>query len=69
MDPCHRNICFNLVDKLIMDQYDAPKQHTPSGALHSIFYVDGEQAKRVGSKTCVTHNGIKYNMDVNFKNG
>ena len=37
-----------------MDQYDAPKQHTPSGGLHYKFYVDGEKAKRIGSKTCLS---------------
>ena len=52
-----------------MDQYDATKQHTPSGRLHYIFYVDGEQAKRIGSNTCLTHTGIEYNTDVKFKNG
>ena len=60
---------LDLVDKLNMVQYDVPKQHTPSSGLHYIFYVNGEQAKRIGSETCITHNGIKYNMDVKFKNG
>ena len=60
---------LNLVDKLDMDQYDAPKQNTPSSGLHYIFYVNGKQAKRLGSKTCITHNGLEYNMDVNFQNG
>ena len=58
---------LDLVDELDMDQYFAPKQHTPSGGLHYIVYVDGEQAKRIGSKTCITYNGVKYNMDVKFK--
>ena len=53
---------------LDMDQYGAPKQHTPSIGLHYIFNVDGEPIKRMGSKTCITHNGIKYSMDVKFKN-
>ena len=38
---------LDLVDELDMDQYDAPKQHTPSSGLHYIFYVDGEQAKQI----------------------
>ena len=38
--------------KLNMDQYEAPRQFTPSGGLHYIFYVDGEQAKRIGTRTC-----------------
>ena len=37
--------------------------------MHFIFYVDGEQAKRIGSKTCITYNGTKYNMDVKFRDG
>ena len=38
-----------------------PKQHAPSGGLHCIFDVDGEQAKRINSKTCTTHKGtISY---------
>ena len=49
-------IGLNLVDELRMDPYDAPKQHTPSSGLHYIYYVDGEQGKRKGSKTCITHN-------------
>ena len=32
-------------------------------------YVDGEQAKRISSRTCITYEGINYNMDVKFKNG
>ena len=32
-----------LAKKLNMDQYDAPKQKTPSGGLHYIFYVDAQQ--------------------------
>ena len=35
---------LELAKELNMDQYYAPKQHTPSGGLHYIFYVDGEQA-------------------------
>ena len=34
---------LELVDKLNMDQYDAPEQNTPSGGLHYIFYVDAQQ--------------------------
>ena len=55
---------LDLAEELDMDPYHAPKQHTPSGGLHYIFYVDGEQAKRIGSRTCITYKGIKYNMDV-----
>ena len=66
---CDATSGLHFSDELDMDQYDAPKQHTPSSGLHYIFNVDGEQAKRIGSKTCITHNGIKYSMDVKFKNG
>ena len=59
---------LDLVDEVNMDQYDAPKQHTPSSGLHYIFNVDGEPIKRMGSKTCITHNGIKYSMAVKLKN-
>ena len=33
-----------LVKKLNMNQYDAPKQLTPSKGCHCIFYVDAKQA-------------------------
>ena len=35
-----------LAKKLNMDQYDAPKQKTPSGGLHYIFYVDASRRIR-----------------------
>jgi hypothetical protein len=61
---------LDLAEMLDMDQYFAPKQHTPSGGLHYIFYVDAEQAKQVGGgMTGITYKGVKYNMDVKFKNG
>ena len=34
---------LELAEKLNLDQYDGPKQLTPSGGLHYIFYVDGVQ--------------------------
>ena len=42
---------LELVKKLNMDQYDAPKQKTPSGGLHYIFYVDAQQKKHINSRT------------------
>ncbi|MFM7988150.1 MAG: hypothetical protein ACKPKO_53440, partial [Candidatus Fonsibacter sp.] len=60
---------MKLAMQLKMDQYDAPKPYTPSSGLHYIFYVDGEQAKRIGSITCITYKGVKYAIDVKFKNG
>jgi len=58
-----------LAKKLNMDQYDAPKQKTPSGGLHYIFYVDAQQKEHINSRTTITHQGVVYNMDVKFKNG
>ncbi|MFM7978006.1 MAG: hypothetical protein ACKPKO_01710, partial [Candidatus Fonsibacter sp.] len=52
-----------------MDQYDAPKQKTPSKGLHYIFYVDAQQKKHIKSRTMITYQGAKYNMDVKFENG
>ena len=52
-----------------MNQYDAQQQNTPSSGLHYILYVDGEQAQRLGSSTCMTHTGIKNAMDVKVKQG
>jgi hypothetical protein len=56
-------------EKLNMDQHDAPKQKTPSKGLHYIFYVDDQQKKHISSRTTITYQGVKYNMDVMFKNG
>ncbi len=60
---------LDLDKKLNMDQYDAPTQNTPSGGLHYIFYVDAEQKKHITSRTTITYQGVKYNMDVKFENG
>ncbi|MFM7985295.1 MAG: hypothetical protein ACKPKO_38850, partial [Candidatus Fonsibacter sp.] len=60
---------IDLINKLNMDQYGAPKQKTPSGGFHYIFYVDAQQKDRITSKTTITYQGVKYNMDVKFKNG
>ena len=60
---------LELVKKLNMDQYDAPKQKTPSGGLHYIFYVDAQQKDQTTSRTTITHQGTTYNMDVKFKSG
>ena len=58
-----------LKEKLNMDQYNAPKQKTPSKGFHYIFYVDDQQKKHISSRTTITYQGVKYNMDVKFKNG
>ena len=60
---------LDLVKKLNMDQYDAPKQKTPSGGLHYIFYVDAQQKDHITSRTTIPNQGVVYNMDVKFKNG
>ena len=60
---------LNLAEQLDMDQYDAPKQYTPSGALHYTFYVGGRKAKRIGSCTGITYEGVTYATDAKFKNG
>ena len=60
---------MDLVEKLDMDQYNAPKQTTPSGGLRYLLYANAEQAKRLpSSRTGITHEGVKYNMDVKFTN-
>ena len=59
---------LELVEKLNMNQYQAPCQTTPSGGLHYISYVDAQQKDRITSKTTVLHDGVRYNMDVKFKN-
>ncbi|MFM7980543.1 MAG: hypothetical protein ACKPKO_14620, partial [Candidatus Fonsibacter sp.] len=59
----------DLAKMLNMDQYDAPKQKTPSKGLHYIFYVDAQQKKHITSRTTITYQGVVYNMDVKFKNG
>ena len=60
---------LDLAEVLNMDQFKAPKQTTPSGGLHYLFYVDGEQAKQLPSaRTGLTFEGVKYNADVKFRN-
>ena len=60
---------LDLIKQLNMDQYDAPKQKTPSGGFHYIFYVDAQQKDHITARTAITCQGAKYNMDVKFKNG
>ena len=58
-----------LAEKLKLDQYKAPKQKTPSGGLHYIFWVDAEQGANIKALNGVMCDGVEYNMDVKFKNG
>ena len=60
---------LELMAKLKMDKYNAPKQSTPSGGFHYIFWVDEKQKEFIGSPTGMMYKGEKYNMDVKFKNG
>ena len=60
---------LELSDLLNMDQYKAPKQFTPSGGYHYIFYVDETQKDHIGSPCGIMYNGSKYAMDVKFRNG
>ena len=38
---------LDLIKKLNMDPYDAPKQKTPSGGFHYIFYADAQQKDHI----------------------
>jgi hypothetical protein len=59
---------MELAETLNLERFDAPKQKTPSGGLHYLFWVDEEQGKHVKSRTGICYNGVQYNMDVKFKN-
>ena len=59
---------LELAKLLRMDERGAPKQNAPSGGYHYLFYVEAAQQDQAISKTCVIHEGVKYNMDVKFKN-
>ena len=59
---------LDLIKKLSLDPYSAPKQTTPFRGFHYIFYVDARQKDYTTSKTTITYQGAIYNMDVKFKN-
>ena len=42
---------LELAETLKMDSYNAPKQTTPSGGLHYLFYLDTKQAGQVQGGT------------------
>ncbi|MFM7978099.1 MAG: hypothetical protein ACKPKO_02180, partial [Candidatus Fonsibacter sp.] len=46
---------LDLAKKLNMDQYDAPKQKTPSKGLQYIFYVDAQQNEHITSRATITY--------------
>ena len=64
------NSGLDLVKKLDMNQYGAPKQLTPSKGCHYIFYLDAEQSSKMTSNSInnITYQGVEYAMDVKFKN-
>ena len=61
---------LDLVEKLDMNQHNAPKQLTPSKGCHYIFYLDAEQRSKMTSNSInnITYHGIQYAMDAKFKN-
>ena len=58
---------MELAETLNLDRFDAPKQKTPSGGLHYLFWVDEKQVKHVKSRTGICYNGVIYNMEVKFR--
>ena len=59
---------MQLIKKLRMSQYGAPCQRTPSDGEHYLFYVDASQKDSITDKNTIMYEGVKYNMDVKFKN-
>ena len=59
---------LELIKQLKINKRGAPKQSTPSGGFHYLFSADAEQLNQISSKTTVMYDGVKYNMDVKFKN-
>ena len=59
---------MKLLEKLNMDSRGAPCQKTPSGGKHYLFYATAMQKEQINSKTTITYQGVKYNMDVKFQN-
>ena len=60
---------MKLLDKLQMDSRGAPCQKTPSGGKHYLVYANAVQKESITARTTITYQGVKYNMDVKFKNG
>ena len=59
---------IEFMNLLNLDQYKAPKQQTPSGGFHYLFYADEAQKDRIGSPVTLLYEGKVYNVDVKFKN-
>jgi hypothetical protein len=57
---------MEMVKTLNMDQYEAPKQLTPSKGCHYIFYLDAEQAEQMTSNSIntITTNSYYYTSKV-----
>ena len=59
---------MKLLEKLKMDSRGAPCQKTPSKGKHYLFYATAAQKEQIKSRTTITYQGVKYNMDVKFQN-
>ena len=59
---------MKLFEKLKMDSRGAPCQKTPSKGKHYLFYATAAQKEQIKSRTTITYQGVKYNMDVKFQN-
>ena len=59
---------LELLKKLKMNKRGAPRQSTPSGGFHYLFYADAVQKEQITSKTTIMYEGTKYSMDVKFRN-
>lgn len=61
---------IQLKKLLKLNSTNAPKQRTPSGGYHYLFYVDNEMKEHIpNALTTLKHEGVVYNVDVKFKNG
>ena len=60
---------IEFMNLLNLDQYNAPKQSTPSGGFHFLFYVDEAQKKLIKSGgNTMQYEGKVYNVDFKFSN-
>ena len=59
---------LELIKLLKIQNMGAPEQSTPSGGFHYLFFVDEQQGDQITSLTGVIYDGVKYNMDVKFRN-
>ena len=60
---------IEFMNLLNLDQYQAPKQSTPSGGFHFLFYFDEKQKQLIKSSgTTMQYEGKVYNVDFKFTN-